>query len=218
MNSLETYRLFLGINNHFFKPSYDYFKYGPVPCKPETFEDKPYPEKYRYERLSKKFSDKETLENYLVANMVDSKKKVWIGELFGGGADDKYTEWLGRIQSTQYTITSQIKSLVENAGTFNALFSTPSPGQHPEIIKAQLRGDITLENFVLLDMCANFFPKLDRDLGDDDRTWYILRNKSDKYRPFIRRLGIDLNKLKVTIMKAVQDVMVEPETTSVEAK
>jgi hypothetical protein len=207
MNSLETYRLFLGINNHFFKPSYDYFKYGPVPVKPETFEDKPHAEKFRYERLSQKFSEKEDLENFMVSNAIDCKKKMWVGDLFGGEADRKYTEWRGRTNpaQAQYNAVSQIKRLVEQQDGFNKLFVTPGSGQHPEILKAHLRGDLTIETFVLLDMCVNFFPRLDKDLGED-RTWFVLKNKSVKYRPFLNRLNIPTTKLCQNILNAVQEL------------
>ena len=207
MNSHETYRLFLGINNHFFKSSYDYFRYGPVPCKPQTFEDKPHAEKFRYERLSKKFAEKEELENYLVANMIDQKKKVWVGDLFGGDADKKYFEWQGRTNpaQAQYNAVSQIKRLVEDHNGFNVLFAAPVPGQHCEIIKSHLRGDVSIETFVLLDMCINFFSRLDKDLTDD-RMWGILRNKANKYRPFIKRLNIETQKLQQSILAAVQEL------------
>jgi len=205
MNSLEAYQLFLGIRNHFFVASYDYFKYGPVPCKAETFEKKHFVEKHRYERLAKKFSTKEELENFLVANFVSSNKKVWIGDLFGGTADEKYKTWMGRTQSAQYNTISQIKRLVEETGDFNSLFVTPGPGQHPEIIKAHLREDISIETFVLLEMCCHFFKKLDKDL-DDDRTWFMLKNKSNKYTPFVKRLNTDVQKLAISIRVAVEEL------------
>lgn len=207
MNSLDTYRLFLGISNHFFKPSYNYFKYGSVPCKPQTFEDKPHSEKFRYERLSKKFSTQEELENYLVANMAEAKKKIWVGDLFGGDADKKYFEWLGRTNSSQahYNAVSQIKRLVEDHHSFNVLFASPAPAQHPEILKAHLRGDLSIETFVLLNLCVNFFPRLNKDLGDD-RMWYVIRNKAEKYCPFVQRLNIPTSRLRQSILAAVQEL------------
>ena len=116
-----------------------------------------------------------------MANMVDAKKKVWVGELFGGPADEQYSQSACRI-AAQYNAASQIKKLVEAVGGFNELFLTKEKSQHPEILKAHLRGDVSIETFVLLDMCVNFFPKLDKDL-EDDRMWFMLRNKSSKYRP-----------------------------------
>lgn len=205
MTGYEAYKIFLGINNHFFKPSYSYMKYGPVPVKPETFANKSGPDRFRFERLGKKFSDKETLENFLVANAIESRKKVWVGDLFGGEADERYKLWIGRMQSCQYTITGQVKSLVEAHGGFGTLFRTPTPGQHPEILKAYLRNDITIEGFVLLEMCVGFFQYLDKDLGED-RTWFVLRNKAFKYQPFINRLNISISKLSQSIMTMLHEM------------
>lgn len=205
MTSFDAYKLFLALNNHFFQNNYDYFKYaGGVPVKQETFDSKRSDEKFRYERLAKKFPTKEELENFIVANLLEAKKRAWVGTLFGGDADTVYLHWQGRVQSLAYNITNEIKRLLEEQESFNNLFKCLDH-EHPEILKAHMRGDLSLESFVVLDICLNFTPKLDEKLGDD-RNWMLVKNKSKKYRPFIERLNIDVVGLSKTIQRAVKEM------------
>jgi len=204
VNSFETYKLFLGLNNHFFIPSYDYFKYGPPPVKPDTFRSKPEVEQYRFERLGKKFSTKIELENFITASLIESPKKMWIGQFSGGDADENYLKWQGRTQALRYNLTTEIKRLAEENDGFNCLFAADL-GQHPDIVKARLRKDISLESFSLLDMCVMFSPRLSKNL-EKDRTWMILRNLSDKYQPVLSRLGFSLKDMRKGLLEAIQSV------------
>jgi hypothetical protein len=180
--------------------SYDYFKYGGnVTIKPETFEN--HKNRFRYEALAKKLTGKtkEDQENFVVANLIEIKGKAWIGSL-AGDADEIYLRWRGRVESLQYNLTNEIKLLLEDH-SFNELFKC-GEHDHPEILKAYMRGDVSLETFVALDMCVNFVPKMSENLGDD-RNWLLVKNKAFKYKPFIQRLGIDTTKLSKIIMEVI---------------
>ena len=205
MTGYDACRLFLALNNHFFQGSYDYFKYqGTVPLKQATYDAKRQDEKYRYERLGKKFQTKEELENFLMSNMIEAKKRMWVGSLTGGDADDIYLRWQGRTEAIRYNLTEEIKTLVEDQESFNSLFVCTAH-DHPEILKAHMRGNFSLESFVILDICLNFIPKIDEKLGDD-RSWMLIKNKSLKYRPFLERLNINVGGLSKAIQQAVQEM------------
>jgi len=203
MTPFECYKLFLGLHNHFTKPSYDYFTYGPSPVKLETFLKKPSVSQYRFERLSKKFSSIEDLEQFIVANLIESQN-VWDGSLSGAEADERYLLWQGRIQALQYRLRSELKRLVEQNDCLNCLF-TAAPREHPEILKALMRSDMSLESFVVLDMCINFFPRLNKTLSDD-HAWVSIRNRANKYRPFIERLNISVQDLRQVLLDMVRDL------------
>ena len=206
MNSFDACRMFLALNNHFFQNSYDYFKYkGNVPLKRNTYDDKRQDERHRYDRLAHKFQCKEELENFIVANLIELDKRAWIGLLFGGEADNIYLKWCGRVQALQYNLVNEVKLLLENC-SFNNLFKC-SEHEHPEILKAYMRRDLSLESFVVLDVCLDFIPKLDKKLGDD-RNWMIAKHKAMKYRPFIERLNIDVGDLSKAIQVAVKEMEV----------
>jgi hypothetical protein len=195
--------MYMALNNHFFQPNYDYFKYhGGVPLKYETYEAKRSDEKHRYERLGKKFHSPEELEHFFVANLLESKKRMWVGSLFGGEADNVYIRWQGRTQSLQYNLISEVKRLVDRTESFNGIFKV-GDHQHPEVLKAHIRGDLSLESFVLLDLLTGFIDNIDAKLSED-RTWTMTRIKAEKYRPFIERFGLDLSKLSKSLFDAVR--------------
>ena len=204
MNGFDTCRLFLALNNHFFQANYDYFRYeGAVPLKLETYEKKRQDEIRRYERLGRKFQDKEELENFIVANLLESKKRMWVGGLFGGESDEVYLRWQGRTQSLQYNLTSELRHIIEDNDGFNIVFKCEAH-EHPEILKSHMRGDLSLESFVLLDMCLGFISRLELKLNDD-RNWMIVREKAIKYRPFLERLNINIPSLVKVVFKVIED-------------
>jgi hypothetical protein len=207
MTAFEAYCVFQAINFHFFRPTYDYFKYGgKVSTKYETFENKRQDEIYRYERLSKKFTTKEELENFLVANMLVSSKSMWVGAVFGAEAEQVYNEWMGRIQGIRYLVTSDVKRLLNAGEAFNDLFATECDGeghQHPPILKAFKQHVIHLETFVILDLCVGFSRKLDKDLKGDPVWEQDVRLKCLKYRPFLERANINFKELKKAVLNTV---------------
>jgi hypothetical protein len=204
MTGFEAYKLFMALNNHFFSASYDYFSYGgKVNVKAETYDAKRSDEKNRYDRLARKFQTKEELENFIVANLLVAKKRAWIGAL-GGDANDIYIRWQGRVQALTYNITNEIRHLLEDRESFNSLFACDEH-EHPEILKAHMRGDVSLESFVVLDICLNFVPTMSKKLGDD-RNWLLVKNKSRKYRPFLERLNIDVGSLSAAIQQVVKEM------------
>lgn len=202
MTGYDVCRLFTALNNHFFQPNYDYFLYhGGVPLKMETYEKKRPDEKHRYDRLGRKFSTKEELENFLVATIIGANRRLWIGHYFGGEADETYLQWQGRTQSLQYGMISQVKNVVNRIDSFNGMFVVKA-NEHPEILKAHIRGDITLESFVLLDMITGFIAKVDSKI-DDDRNWTIVRIKAEKYKPFIERMDIDVPAYRKALLESI---------------
>jgi hypothetical protein len=208
MTGLEAYKLFTALNNHFTQNRYDYFKYnGQINIKSETFEK--HRNRGRYESLAHKLtnltSSKEERENFIVANLIEAKGRAWIGTLAMGDADDIYLRWQGRVQALAYNISNEIKLLLENQTSFNDLFKCVEH-EHPEILKAYLRGDISLESFVVLDICLDFIPRMSEKLGDD-RNWMLAKMKTIKYRPFVKRLNIDVAGLSKTIQQAVREMM-----------
>lgn len=203
MIGYDAARMFLALNNHFFQPNYDYFRYhGGVSIKLETYDKKRPDEKYRYDRLAKKFQTSEELEHYIVSHLLNSKKRLWVGALSGGDADTVYLQWQGRTQSIQYNMINEVRRLVEDFGSFNCLFKFKDH-QHPEILKSHLRGDLSLESFVLLDSCIDFVSNIDSTLSDD-RNWTILKHKAVKYRPFLDRLNTNTTVLRKALADSIR--------------
>jgi hypothetical protein len=205
------------LNNHFFNPEYDYFTYnGKVTAKFETYDKKSDKIKLSYELLGKKFQDKENLENFFVANIIKAKKRICrAGQLFEGDDDpnEVYIRWQGRTQSLEYNLINEIRNIMEkipgdsheNGKVFNSLFECKK-GKHPEIIKAYLRKDLSLESFVLLDLCFDIVAKLEYALKDDCN-WFGIKHKVTKYTPFIQRLGVNVHHVYATLNDTIRSVV-----------
>lgn len=203
MNGYEVYKLFTALNNHFNTDRYDYFKYqGNINIKVETFEN--HRNRNRYESLAKKISrvtnTREEAENFIVANLMEVKSKPWIGSL-GEDSYEIYNHWRGRVESFQYNLTNEIAPLLDD-NTFNKLFECDEHN-HPEILKALLRGSLSWESFIVLDMCINFIPKIDQKLQNDN-TWIKTKFKVIRYKPFLERLNIDVAKLCTALQYTIQ--------------
>jgi hypothetical protein len=204
MTGIDVCKLYTAMNNHFFSKNYNYFAYhGTVQLKQETYDKKRQDEQYRYERLGKKFRTKEELENFILANLINVKRRLWVGMLFGGDADEVYLRWQGRIQAPQYNLTSELKRVLDGKDSFNGLFQCEA-GKHPDILRGLMRGDMSLESFVFLEICIGFIANLDPKLGDD-RNWMIVRDKTLKYRPFLERLNIPVSSLRKAISTAIKE-------------
>ncbi len=189
MTDFEVYQLFSSLNNHFFVESYDYFRYaGQVSTKPETYNKKKQGEKYHYQKLAKKYT-KDQLENLIVSNLITTDKRLWIGSL----SDKLYEEWLKRTESIQYNFLSELSELI-HTHNFNDLFKCEN-NQHPIILKEYLKGTLSIETFILMNLCVGFFKVFVEKLADDP-IWLSVYRKCLKYQPFIQKLNTDVSKLK----------------------
>jgi len=205
MTGYEAYKLFSALSRHF-EGKYDYFKYGSnISLKPETYERKPSNIINRSEHLARKHPYADELEEFILATMVTPmSKRPWIGDMLGNEAQERYVAWQGRTQSLNYNFISEMKNLMRRTDSFDALFVV-RPNEHPEILLAFLRKEITLESLVLLDMATNFVSRLDSKL-DGDSIWRESKLKIQKYRPFIERRGIDLGELRKSLIQAIRDL------------
>ena len=202
----EAYKLFSALSRHF-EGKFDYFKYGSnISLKPETYEKKPSNIINRSEHLARKHPYPEELEEFILATLVSPmSKRPWIGDMLGNEAQERYVAWQGRTQSLNYNFIGEMKSLLRRTDSLEALFVV-RPNEHPEILLALLRKDISLESFVLLDMATDFIAKLDRKVAlNGDRIWNENKLKVQKYRPFLERRVI-VKELRTALLQAIQDL------------
>jgi len=204
MNGYDTYRVYTALNLYFFG-KYDYFKYGDeVKGIAKRYENASDKVKFMFDRLGKKFYDRPDMENYLVSNLIGRQKGIgFVGEVLGAEPERIYKEWLGRTQSYEYLFISEIKRAMQEVDNFNQLFLV-GDGQHPEIFKAVVRGDVSLETFSLLNLILDFVPNIDAQLIDDG-SWNSLGQKAVRYTPFLQRLNIDVVSLRNSLRTAVVD-------------
>ena len=183
----EVYTTYLGMKNHFTKDKYDFIKYsGRTRASVASFNKRR--DRYFFERMSRKKDDNEIV-NYFIANFTshDDPGKVWIGEIIQNG-ETNFKEWQRRNQSLSYIFGNEVEGIFTR-DNFDSYFRTQ--GQHPKILKAYMRKDISLETLVILDKILGFRSRLDKKL--DDPIWSTVSLKMKKYKPF---LNIDVFKFK----------------------
>jgi len=183
----EVYTTYLGMKNHFTKDKYDFIKYsGRTRASVASFNKRR--DRYFFERMSRKKEDSEIV-NYFIANFTshDDPSKVWIGEIIQNG-ETNFKQWQKRNQSLSYIFGNEVEGIFTR-DNFDSYFRTQ--GQHPKILKAYMRKEISLETLVILDKILGFRSRLDKKL--DDPIWSTVSLKMKKYEPF---LNIDVFKFK----------------------
>ena len=175
----ETYQSYLSMKSHFTNRKYDFFRYGGKSrATMASFNKRK--DKYWFEKTSRKYSDGEIVD-FLLANFVttDNPNNLWIGEIINSG-ERTYADWMRRKQSISNLFKEESEKLLEE----NNLEQFFECGKgHPIILKRFLRGDISLETFVIYDIIFSFSEKFDEKLFDP--VWETVSLKIRKYKPFL---------------------------------
>ena len=180
MHGIDVYRTYLAFKQHFSNPDFDFFKYdGKVKAKESTYHDRS--DFYFFETLARKLTDREVLE-YMLASFVISEtpQKVWIGDIRRSGKEH-WLSWQRTHSSLQYIFSQEMKAVRETGTPFNDLFNI-SEG-HPPILKLHIKGVISLETLLVLDVVLGFLPLWDKKLRDP--LWEQISFKIRKYKPFL---------------------------------
>ena len=183
-HGFDVYRTFLAMKQHFSNQKFDFFQYdGKVRANETTYQQRN--DFYFFETLARKLSAVEVKE-YLLASFVNCSdpKKLWIGDIKRNGKE-YWTKWQKQNTSLRYNVEQDLNNILlykEKTGlSFNDLFS--SKRGHPPVLRMYIKGDISLETLVILDMVLKFIPRWDRDM--DDPLWNPLSLKIKKYKPFL---------------------------------
>lgn len=157
MNSLDAYRIFLGIKSHFTKLDYNYKKYGKIKAKIETFEKRN--DRFYFIKLAKEYSNENDLILFYVSNLYYNPN-MWIGEMIHDDAKKRYTERKKIQESIEYSFKNEIDSIclyLENNNLhFNDLFEV----KNPVIIKLLDDNIISPETYCIMNMILNFHDSL----------------------------------------------------------
>ena len=210
MSGLGVYLIFNALKCHFFS-NYDYFHYCGVLSKynQESYKNVSEKERKLYEKFSRKYNNKETLEGFFVANLLLASGRIAIANLNDQESSKNYLAWHGRTSAISNTVLTDIKWLLSRApgGTsktevFNWLFRPPL-NTNPPILTYLLRSQISIESFLCLDFCIEFFEDFDRRLNDD-LVWENARIRCNKYRPFLKKIVAKEKGLALAVASCVE--------------
>lgn len=195
MTGYEAFGLYESLKLHFTKDTYDYFKYnGKINISVQSFENRK--DKYFFYKLSRKYTNKEDLIDFLVANFTQNEK-VWIGNLLSEDADVAYRQRQKTIQSLSYIFENDCRKMFEELDNPNVVLATN--GDYPMLLTKALRKEITFESLCLLNMILKFLPMWETKIADTIR-WPEYRRKIVKYTSFLPQDNV---KYKLILKKVI---------------
>ena len=104
MTGYETFGLYQAIKLHFSQESYDFFKYnGKSNVSLNSFDNRK--DKYHFHKLSRRYSDKDDMIEFIVSNFVENEK-TWVGSLLQDEAEMNYRKHQKIVQSLSYMVES----------------------------------------------------------------------------------------------------------------
>ena len=197
MHGIQVYRMYLAMKQHFSNPKFDFFQYnGQVNAKEKTYQERN--DFWFFETIAKRLSS-EQVQELLLASFIqsDDPTKVWIGDIKRDGKN----RWLAHQKQTQsmsYIVEQDLSTMadyMETQGhTFNDLFAPL--GTHPALLKLYIKGDVSLETMVVMDICLGYTKLWDKKMYDP--LWEALSLKIKKYKSF---LSINSDKYKKMMME-----------------
>ena len=197
MTGFETFGLYQALKLHFTSESYDFFKYnGKTNVSVTTFENRK--DKYHFYKLSRKYSDREDMTAFIVANMVEDENS-WVGNLLQEPAEVNFRKHQKVIKSFSYTFENECRSLFEGTTNPNDIIMTD--GVYPVLLTKTLRSEVSIETLCVLNGILNFFPMWAKRIDDTIR-WPEFRRKCVKYASFLPKDDV---KYKLILKKVLNE-------------
>ena len=131
ISGYEAFGLYESLKIHFSKDSYDFFKYnGKTNVTVTAFENRR--DKYHFYKLSRKFSNRDELINFIVANLIE-KDNLWVGDLLSEDADSNYRKHQKIIQSLSYEFTNDLYNIFGDTKDPNDVLKVNGNGMYPTL-------------------------------------------------------------------------------------
>lgn len=190
-NPLDAWSIYTALNLHF-NPERDYdaikYKFKGPKCSREKFESNKH--KFLYEKLCRRYPNKNDYIGYILANITAGKK--WITDF----QDGIYTQWQGKIQALEYNYSQDIRAMAdavdEDNLSFDECIKPDDCHDLPLIYKRYKTGDFSLESLVCLNFILHFTDDYIITLQDPLGLSFEISHLIDKYTPFLySKMNID---------------------------
>lgn len=196
MTGYEAFGLYESLKLHFTKKSYDFFKYnGKTNISVTTFENRK--DKYHFYKLSRKFSDREDLIAFIVANLIVNEK-LWVGDLLAEDAEVNYRNHQKILQSFSYFFENDCKDLFDGVSNPNDVLVVPDD-DYPILLKKAFRKEMHFQTLCMLAILLGFLPMWSRKIADTIR-WPEYCLKVQKYAAFLPKDNV---KYKLILKKVI---------------
>jgi hypothetical protein len=159
IDGYEAFGLYESLKLHFTKDSYDFHKYnGKSNISVTSFENRK--DKYHFYKLSRKFSKKEDLIEFLVANFVE-RDGLWVGDLLTEDAEVNYRSRQKILQSLSYEFTDDLTKLFNGIDDPNEVIKVVD-GDYPVLLTYTLQKETKIETLCILNSILGFLPMWDK--------------------------------------------------------
>ena len=196
MTGYEAFGLYESLKIHFSKDSYDFFKYnGKTNVSVNAFENRK--DKYHFYKLSRKFTHKEDLINFIVANLLE-KDNLWVGDLLNEPAEVNYRKHQKTLQALSYEFSNDIAQIFEGIDNPNDVIKVVD-GEYPILLTKLNRKEVAIETVVILNKILNFLPMWEKKVADTIVAPNQFR-RIKKYAAFIQQ---DVVKYKLILKKVI---------------
>ena len=197
MTGYEAFGVYESLKLHFAKDSYDFFKYnGKTNISITAFENRK--DKYHFYKLSRKFSNRDELISFIVANLIE-KDNLWVGDLLGEEADIRYRNRQKVLQALSYEFTGDLNNLFDEVTDPNDLIRV-NDGDYPKLLTKTLQKEIKIETLCIMAKILGFLPMWNKKISDTIR-WPELSRKIIKYTAFLPQ---DMIKYQLILKKKIQ--------------
>jgi hypothetical protein len=197
MTGYEAFGLYESLKLHFAKDSYDFFRYnGKINTSITAFENRK--DKYHFYKLSRKFSSRDELISFIVANLIE-KDNLWIGDLLSEEANTHYRNRQKVLQALSYEFTGDLNNLFDGITNPNDLIRV-NDGDYPKLLTKTLQKEIKIETLCIMAKILGFLPMWNKNISDTIR-WPELSRKITKYTAFLPQ---DMVKYQLLLKKQIQ--------------
>ena len=197
MTGYEAFGLYESLKLHFAKDSYDFFKYnGKTNITITAFENRK--DKYHFYKLSRKFSNRDELISFIVANLIE-KDNLWVGDLLGEEADIRYRNRQKVLQALSYEFIGDLNNLFGEVTDPNDLIRV-NDGDYPKLLTKTLQKEIKIETLCIMAKVLGFLPMWNKKISDTIR-WPGMSRKITKYTAFLPQ---DMIKYQLILKKKIQ--------------
>ena len=198
IDGYEAFCLYNSLKLHFSSDSYDFHKYaGKSRVTIDSFEKRK--DKWHFYKLSRKFTNKDELISFLVANFVNDSS-VWIGTLLDEEAMMRFRDRQKVLQSLSYTFENDCETIFGNYKEDPNTVLKVVDGEYPILLKKVLQKDIEIESIVILNNILKFLPKWKQSISDTIR-WPEFYRKIIKYTNFVAHNDV---KYKLILKKVLE--------------
>ena len=198
IDGYEAFGLYESLKLHFTKDSYDFFKYnGKTNISVTAFENRK--DKYHFYKLSRKFSQRDELVSFIVANFLE-KETLWVGDLLTEEAESNHRNYQKVLQSLSYIFENDCKTIFGDGSDPNEKIKVVD-GDYPILLYSTLQKETNFVTFCILAKILGFLPMWNKKIADTIR-WPNFHRKVMKFASF---LPSDVVKYKLILKKVLND-------------